>query len=230
MIGLRYRVPWSPPPSTANNLRLIEAIGCPVVKKDYVGLIHPGERELSAAGEILASIGIADGEQIAVLSPGASKGREIKRWPDDCCARVADGLKEQFGLTPVIVGITGDADGIMRISRHARDITGRTSLPALAGILARSRLFIGSDSGVMHLAGAVGAPVIALFGPTDHTITGPQGVHGIVRLDLPCAPCQANTCGIGRPCMEGVTPDQVLGASAQLLAAHGPDTERGNED
>jgi capsular polysaccharide export protein len=213
--GIQQRVPWSPPPSTESNLRLIEAIGCPVVKRDYVGLIRPGESELSQAHELLDSIGA--GDRIAVLSPGASKGREIKRWPDECCAAVADALKEQFGLTPVIVGMKGDADGVMGISRHARDITGRTSLPVLAGVLARAKLLIGADSGVMHLSGAVGTPVVALFGPTDHTMTGPQGDHRIVRLGLDCAPCQASTCAIGYRCMTEITPGMVLEAVSDLI-------------
>lgn len=216
-IGLQYRVPWSPPPSTENNLRLVEAIGCPVVKRDYVGLIRPGESELSDASGVLASVGVSEDEPIAVLSPGASKGREIKRWPDGCCAQVADALKDRFGLTPVIVGMKGDAGQVTGISRHARDITGQTSLSVLAGVLAKATMVVGMDSGVMHLAGAVGAPVVALFGPTDHTITGPQGVHRIVCLDLPCAPCQANTCSIGRPCMEDITPEMVLSAVSLLI-------------
>ncbi len=215
-IGLQCRVPWSFPASTENNLRMIEAIGSPVAKRDYVGLISPGDAELSEADRLLDSVGVPEGEPIAVLSPATSRGREIKRWPDKCCAEVADALKEQFGLTPVIVGMQGDADGISGTSRHARDITGRTSLPVLAGVIARSRMMIGTDSGVMHLAGAVGVPVIALFGPTDHAITGPQGVHRIVRLDLPCAPCRANKCGIGRPCMEGITPEMVIRAVRDL--------------
>jgi len=218
-----HRVPWSPPPSTENDLRLVEAAGCPVTKRDYVGLIRPGEIEVGEADRLLESVGVAAGEETAVLSPGSSPGREIKRWPDECCARVADRLHEQFGLIPVIVGMKGDAEGIMRMSRRARDITGRTSLPVLAGVIARSRMVVGTDSGVMHLAGAVGAPVIALFGPTDHTITGPQGIHRIVCLDLPCAPCQANTCAIGRPCMEDITPDMVIRAVSDLGEDHNAD-------
>lgn len=216
--GLHLRVPWLPPPSTENDLRLVEAIGCPVAKRDYVGLIRPGKQELTEADRLLSSVGA--GDRVAVLSPGASKGREIKRWPDECCARVADSLKERFGLTPIIVGISGDADGIMRISRHALDLTGRTSLPVLAGVLARSSLFVGTDSGVMHLACAVGVPVAAIFGPTDHRVTGPQGDrHRIVRLDLPCAPCMSGECRIGRPCMEGISADQVIVSVESLVGA-----------
>jgi ADP-heptose:LPS heptosyltransferase len=221
-LGFQYRVPWSPPPSTENNLRLVEAIGCPLEKKDYVGLVRPGEIESSAAAALLARAGVGDGERIAVISPGASKGRDLKRWPDKTCAQAADALRDQFGLTPVIVGMRGDADGITALSRRARDITGQTSLPVLAGVLARSSLFVGTDSGVMHLAGAVGTPVVALFGPSDFRATGPQGEnHRIVHLDLPCRPCMANECTIGRPCMEDITRDMVLDAVRDLVAATG---------
>jgi len=215
---LTQRVPWTPPPSTQNNLRLLEAIGCPVAKRDYVGLIKPGEPERHEADEILRSTGIAPGEQFAILGPGTSSSREIKCWSDEGFAQVADRLADEFGIKSVVVGLSG-GNRIRALSGNAIDLTGKTSLPALAAVLERARIFVGVDSGVMHLAAAVGTPVVALFGPSDPRITGPQGEgHYLIRADLPCSPCLRSSCDQGVPCMSQIKPDEVIARVKPLIA------------
>jgi len=215
---LTQRVPWTPPPSTQNNLRLLEAIGCPVAKRDYVGLIEPGRPERHEADEILRSTGIAPGEQFAILGPGTSSSREIKRWSDEGFAQVADRLADEFGIKSVVVGLSG-GNRIRALSGNAIDLTGKTSLPALAAVLERARIFVGVDSGMMHLAAAVGTPVVALFGPSDPRITGPQGEgHHVVCVDMPCRPCLRSDCPIERRCMLDITPDMVFNALAAVGA------------
>ena len=215
---LTHRVPWTPPPSTQNNLRLLEAIGCPVTKRDYVGLIEPGEPERDEAGRLLQSAGIGAGEQFAILGPGTSSSREIKRWSDEGFAQVADRLADESGLKSVIVGLDG-GDRICALSRNAVDLTGRTSLAALAAVLGMARVFVGVDSGLMHLAAAAGTPVVALFGPSDPEITGPQGEgHRAIHIDMPCRPCLAKSCDMGRGCMVGITADMVTDAVASIVS------------
>jgi len=212
---LHYRVRKTGPPSTENNLRLVEAIGCPVTKKDYVGLIGPGDRDREAADQLLDSMGVDRGQAIAVLSPGTSPGREIKRWTDEGFARVADGLKAELGLTPVVVGTDG-GERICRLSEHALDATGKTSLPVLAAVLSRANVFVGIDSGIMHLAPAVGTPVVGLFGPTDPGVTGPQGEgHVVITAGLDCAPCGKTKCP-DPVCMHRIEVSQIVQAAAML--------------
>lgn len=218
-IFLTKRVPWTEPPSTKNNLGLVEAIGCPLVKDDYVGLIRPREVDVVEADALLASVGIRPDEQFAVLGPGTSTGREIKRWSNEGFADVADRLAATFGIKSVVVGLTGGEE-IRRLSSNTVDLTGNTSLPVLAALLKRAGLFVGVDSGVMHLAAAMGVRVVGLFGPSDPEITGPQGDgHAVVCVDLPCGPCLAKSCNMDRACMTGITPDMVLRAAAPLMAA-----------
>lgn len=213
---LTQRVPWTPPPSTQNNLRLLEAIGCPVAKRDYVGLIEPGRPERHEADEILRSTGIAPGEQFAILGPGTSGSREIKRWSDEGFAQVADRLADELGMKSLVVGLSG-GNRIRALSGNAIDLTGKTSLPALAAVLERARIFVGVDSGVMHLAAAVGTPVVALFGPSDPAVTGPQGdSQHVIRADVPCSPCLKNDCA-DPVCMRSIRPDQVIEAAADHL-------------
>ncbi len=213
---LACRVPKIDPPSTENNLRLVEAIGCPVTKRDYVGLIRPGEGEFAAGDRLLDSIGVTRGEPVAVLSPSTSAGREIKRWTDNGFAEVADRLKAEVGLTPVVVGMDGGG-GICRLSEHARDLTGQTSLGVLAAVLSRAKVLVGIDSGVMHVAAAVGTPVVALFGPTDPGITGPQGEgHAVITAGVDCAPCMKSKCS-DPVCMHRIAAGQAIQAVGQCL-------------
>ena len=205
---LTRRVPWTTPPSTENNLRLVEAIGCPVVKRDYVGLIRPTDADETEAARLLSTAGVND-KPFVVLGPGTSTGREIKRWSNEGFAEVADRLAAEFGIKSVVVALTGRGE-ISRLSGNAIDLTGNTSLPVLAALLKRARLFIGVDSGVMHLAAAMGVRVIGLYGPSDPGITGPQGEgHAVITAGVDCAPCLKSTCQ-DPVCMKRITSDHVI--------------------
>ncbi|MHB0912496.1 MAG: glycosyltransferase family 9 protein [Armatimonadota bacterium] len=211
---LQTRAPWTPPPSMQNNLRLTEAIGCPMVKRDYTGLITPSKTDKEQAEAILRSVGIGPEGRFAVLAPGSSTGREVKCWSGEKFAEVADIMSDKFALRSVVVGLGGS-----RIpSESAIDLTGKTSLPVLAAVLAQSKVFIGIDSGAMHLAAAMGTPVVGLFGPSDPAVTGPQGEgHTVIGVNEPCAPCLSSRCNLDRRCMEGITPEMVVSAAARIL-------------
>jgi heptosyltransferase I len=217
--GFRFaqRVPWMPPPSTQNNLRLVEAIGCPAAKTEYTGLIRPGCREQDEAERILCSAGIMAGDRFVALCPGASTGREVKCWTDEGFAQLADKLGNELSIKSVVIGVDG-GERVCRRSNYAADLTGKTSLPALSCVLGRAEAFVGMDSGIMHLAAAMETPVIALFGPTDPSVTGPQGMgHRIVGVDLPCRPCLKSKCPIDRRCMMGITPEAVIAEVKKVL-------------
>jgi 3-deoxy-D-manno-octulosonic-acid transferase/heptosyltransferase-1 len=97
------------------------------------------------------------------------------------------------------------------------NLGGRTSLSELAYLYKKARFVITTDSGPMHLAAAVGTPVIALFGPTDPARTGPYGKgHTIIRTDLPCSPCFLKKCAT-RKCMRDISPEQVFTVIAEKL-------------
>jgi heptosyltransferase-2 len=103
------------------------------------------------------------------------------------------------------------------------DLTGRTSLTELAAILRLSRVCVSNDSGAMHLAGAVGTPVAALFGPTRERETSPLARSGVERRVLLnpvwCRPCMLRECPIDHRCMRGLAPERVLAAVAELTAS-----------
>jgi lipopolysaccharide heptosyltransferase II len=213
-----HRVPRTNPPSMQNNLRLVEAIGCPVIKRDYSGLIHPGPIEQEAAESVLKSAGVGPGERFAVLAPGTSWRRELKCWSDEGFAQVADMIARDLGMRSVVVGISNGCT-ICDRTASAVDLIGKTSLSVLAAVIERASVFIGVDSGVMHLAAAVKTPVVALFGPSDPEMTGPQGeTHRIVSAHAPCRPCHRKTCDIGRECMERIVADEVISAAYSIMS------------
>ncbi len=139
---------------------------------------------------------------------------DTKLWDNGKFANLADQIKEGLKLDVIFTGSnrTDAADILSRMKKEGINLGGKTSLPILAEIYKSARAVITTDSGPMHLAAAVGTPVIALFGPTDPARTGPYGEgHAVIRADLPCSPCLLKKCST-KECMEEITPGQVYAA------------------
>ena len=166
---------------------------------------------------------------LVAIHPGSGGYSLARRWDPERFARVADALVERHGARIVLVG--APADGVSQVASLMRseavNLEGKTTLGQLAAILKRCDLFIGADSGVMHLAAAVGTPLVAIFGPSNHRAWGPwprDGRHIILRADLPCSPCSYVGFSVGQregceamTCMKAVTPEMVLKAAVELL-------------
>jgi len=145
-------------------------------------------------------------------------------------AEVVARLVRERGVTAVLVGASHDRDAALAIESwlraHAADLvprvvnlTGRTSLGALAGLIGRMAAFVSNDSGAMHLAAAIGRPVVAIFGPTDERATRPIGDHTVITEPVFCRPCQLRDCPIDHRCMKRVSVDTVFNAVAARLPA-----------
>jgi lipopolysaccharide heptosyltransferase II len=184
----------------------------------------PVEPEAEAWAEAL--VGELGGAPI-LINLGASK--PANRWPPERFGALARGLAEDPGGPVVLAGGPDDRASGERASAMAgagiHDLVGATTLPQLVSLQRRARLFIGCDTGPMHLAAAVGLPVLALFGPADPSRTGPweprPGTrHVVLREPPPCAPCHRKTCNQPRhACMEDLTVERVLGVARARLAA-----------
>jgi heptosyltransferase I len=179
----------------------------------YVGPEHRHE-----AAELLAPA-LARGGPLIAITPGAAW--ETKRWSIEGYAEVADRLMTKHGAEVVIVG--GPADEAAgeaicaRMSGPGISAAGKTSLKTLAAIFERSALYVGGDTGPMHIAAAMATPVLAIFGPTDPAKTGPVGApYRIIRHEVPCGPCRLRTCD-HHTCMRRVTPEEIVEAASDLL-------------
>ncbi len=169
-----------------------------------------------------------------VLHAGGGASNPARRWAPQRFAQVADRLREETGVQLVLVGGPDDDNQALRASLRSAviDLTGRTTLPQLAQVLGGAALFIGAESGVMHLAAAAGAPVLAIMGPGNASAWGPwtPGGRSVVLRSAPvCSPCAYVGHSLGLPrgcaartCMRMVTPNQVLEAARALLRGESP--------
>jgi lipopolysaccharide heptosyltransferase I len=159
---------------------------------------------------------------MVVLHPGVSRFGAFKQWKPEGYARVADTLRRERQARIIFTWGPGERDVVARIRNimEEESITAfRTqSLLELAAIFARSHLFIGCDTGPLHLANAMGTPVVGLYGPKDPTLYGPFfPPFEVVRAGVPCSPCMRRRCPDPQ-CMERIEPEQVVQAAERLLA------------
>jgi len=208
---LTSRVEFHHPPSTVNNLRLIEAIGGTITCRDYSGLLRATPEQIDRATQLLEAHGVGPNDPIAALSPGTSGRRSVKEWTDQGFTAVGRRLVER-GLKPIILG-TQPSYNIVKEYGNILDLSGKTNLGEVVAILARSSMLVAVDSGVLHLGAAVGTPVVGLYGSSNPAITGPQGEgHIVLTSGAGCSPCVKTDCSLGRKCMTDLTPDMVISA------------------
>jgi heptosyltransferase-1 len=164
---------------------------------------------------------------VAMHVPG---GRAIKQWPLERFAAVGRRIAQSHGAHLLLTGSPADHAQVRLVSDllggHAAStvVAGEWDLLTLAAALSRMDLVITGDTGPMHLAAAVGTPVVAVFGPSDPRRYAPLvAARRIVRVDLPCAPCNRirlppARCAAGMPdCLSLVPVDAVVHAAADLL-------------
>lgn len=186
----------------------------------------PDAAAVAAADAVLGSARSA----ARLIGLHVSGGRESKQWHLARFAEVGRALAAEAGTTLVLTGGPGDramVDQVRRAlgDRPVIDAAGALSLPATAALLARLDVLITGDTGPMHLAAAVGTPVVALFGPSDPRRYGPLAARQrVLRVQLPCSPCgqvrlPPERCrGHVPDCMDGITVEVVVRAARELLA------------
>ncbi len=219
LLTRRVRRPRGLPHQADYYLTLTEALGLPAVPR--LAPIRVPDAARAAAAALVPS------RAFVVVAPGAAYGR-AKQWPPERFAELAARLWRERTLATVVVGAGGDAAASVELRAALRgveggraasealvDLVGRTDLATLAAVLAGARAVVANDSGAMHLAGAVGAPVVAVFGATNEHHTAPlparadQPPPRIVSHDVWCRPCMLRECPLGHLCMRGVTALQV---------------------
>jgi len=144
---------------------------------------------------------------------------DTKLWDDARFAALCDRIVEKYHLAVILTGQKATALEKIRLRAHGTviNLEGRTTLKDLAELYRRATLLVTTDSGPMHLAAALGTPVVALFGPTDPSRTGPYGSgHIVIQESLSCVPCFRKTCR-DMTCMKDITVDQVFDAVARVL-------------
>ena len=200
----------------ARNLRLVEALGFRA--RDRALRIAIPAAAIAAAAELLARCGVDPARPYALLHPGASAA--ARRYPPERAGAVARGLLAR-GYQVVLTGTAREAEMIGRAAALATGVhmlVDATTLPEYAALIARAAVVVCGNTLPLHLADAVGTPIVALYSGTDlEEQWRPRAARArLLRRPTPCYPCYRFDCPIGQPCL-AIEPDEVVAAVAALV-------------
>ena len=214
------------------NLALLGFFNVPV-PTEPVSLHFPLNADDHAGADAWLHGQVAQARRPVGMHPGSAtfKNHIMKRWPADRFALLARRIVDEWDTHVLVFGTPDEQDIKTAICAQA-DRPGRvlsvdgTSLRVSAALIARCRMMVSNDSALMHVAAAIGTPVVAIFGYTNARTLHPWNVpHRVVRLDLPCSPCffyspKPARChaGIDYRCIKSITVDEVFSAAASLRA------------
>ncbi|MFC1890389.1 glycosyltransferase family 9 protein [Thermodesulfobacteriota bacterium] len=158
--------------------------------------------------------------RFVVLHPGTSTFGSIKRWPAHYYASLGDRIMRELDLPVVLTHGPGElhmAESVRTGMKAPAFISPSLSLAEMSSLLRRTLVFIGADTGPMHMASALGVPVVGIYGPKDPVIYGPGfGSSRVARLGIPCSPCTKRSCDDPR-CLTDLVPDMVFDEVVSLL-------------
>ncbi|HAZ09728.1 MAG TPA: lipopolysaccharide heptosyltransferase II [Candidatus Omnitrophica bacterium] len=199
-------------------LNLVRSAGVETKNKNYE--IFISDKDIEKGEKILKDAGIKDKGFVALNAGG---NWDPKRWPAENFAKLGDRIFEKLCISVVLTGAKKDiilAKAISGLMKHKPFILcGKTDLKTLGAVFKKAICVISNDSGPMHLAAAVRANVVAIFGPTSPGLTGPYGggKYKILHKDIGCKiPCYDSKCKDNR-CMKAVTVEDVLGALNEII-------------
>ncbi len=207
-----------------NFLAVLKADGVKV-EDDYLEIWTTPEEEQKAA-RVLTDAGIDASEQVAAIHPFSADPH--RSWPMENFSALASRLSKEGGFHPIVLGGARDVEPFRQM-RHlfgggTVDLVGKCTLRETMALLKRCALFVGNDSGIMHLAAAVGIPLVALFGPQSPVKFGPWSGHAtVIYKGLECSPCRqkfftecAPSARMRPSCMEAIGVDEVFQESMTL--------------
>lgn len=204
-------------------LDILKNIGiAPKDRSLYMPLKSESEKRIK---DIFNRNNIKETDMVISVNPGASSAS--KRWSAERFARVSDSIIERYGARIIVLAGTADkffGDRTASLIRKGCiNLSGNTSVADLASALKRSCLFISNDSGPVHIACALGTPVVAIFGRSDKGLSpkrwGPSGKDDVVlHKHIGCDTCLAHNCNIGFKCLEAITVGDVLAAVDKILS------------
>ena len=200
----------------SRGMMFIEALGIPSTTIEYK--LPVSSHDYEKVDDLMRTYGISGAEPLIAINPIAKW--ETKLWPHKKFSQLADFLIERYDAKIIFTGGPDDDPTIQDITvamkGRAVNLSGHTTLKMLSALYEKMVFVISTDTGPMHMAAAVGTPVVALFGPTAPWRTGPFGTgHQIVRVGPECSPCFKRECNT-IDCMEQISVQQVIDAIHKL--------------
>ena len=202
------------------SIRIVREFG--IDTKDTIPKLWVSEKVKKRVEKLLEGDGVTAVSRWITLNPFSRW--EYKEWGYEKWVQIVDWLWEEYEILTVIVGAPEERgksiDIVNKCKGRIFNLTGRTSLDELAGVLSLSSLHLGVDSAAPHIAAAVGTPTITIYGPSEWLVWAPIGeTHSVVTPDCDCAPCHQKGCdGSGTSkCLEELTVDKLKGAIQKFL-------------
>lgn len=198
---------------------LLKPLGIPI--SDTSPKLYVAPEEMNAAKELLAKFGIGIGKDVIIgINPGAAFG-SAKCWLPDRFQAVSRRLLEN---PKVRILYFGDQAGTPLVNDICKDLpervfnlAGKTSLRELMALISCCSIFLTNDSGPMHIAAALDIPLVALFGSTNDTKTGPYGIGKVIHKHVECSPCYKRVCPIDFRCMTRIEVKEVYDEIEKLI-------------
>jgi heptosyltransferase-2 len=185
--------------------------------------LRVSEEQCRRAEEVIGAAGANPNRMRIAIGAGASYG-SAKCWPPERFADFVNRFRVHTGADVILFGTAAErevSDAIVSgIKGSCISLVGKTAIADLPALLSRCHLFVGNDSGAMHVAAAVGLPVVAVFGPTDPHGTAPVTPQcTVVQEKTYCSPCFLRRCPIDHRCMTNVYAEQVEVAARSWIRA-----------
>lgn len=200
---------------------LLSPLGIPVSQTPP--RIYLSSQELKEAHLLLDQRGVSNKALIVGINPGATYG-SAKCWLPERFREVTERLLADPNVYIIYFGDMTTVSWIKEICQglppRVINLSGMTSLRELAGLIAQCHVLLTNDSGPMHIADAIGTPVVALFGSTSEIITGPYRNGTVIHKHVECSPCYQRTCPIDFRCMKKIEADEVFQAICKILYAN----------
>lgn len=214
-LGLKHEVDYC--------LDILRKLGLKI--SDKIPYLAVKNEDMDSVGNILEALGVNRDTRIAAIHPGSSC--ISKRWPRERFVVLANRLVEDYGLKVILIASGEENEAIAdEIARQIRypvlNLSGKLSLGQVSALLKRCVIFISNDSGPVHIASAVGTPVVSIFGRNQAGLSparwAPVGrKDAYLHKEVGCSICLAHNCNIGFDCLKAITVDDLLKAVDDIL-------------
>ncbi len=211
-------------PQIRESLRIYRSVASQLLLDSYEDVLLPiSDVPRRQVAGLLLRVGVPENEPFVVMHAGAK--RHTNQWPLERYARVADEIILRWGTRVVLTGSAAELPAVERVAELMREkpmvLCGQLDLPQMAALLERCSLYVGNDTGPMHIAAAVGTPTVSVFSARDFPERWWPCGHGhiVLRRDAPCSPCFKEICDRDLVCLKAIEEKDVLAAVEIQLSA-----------
>lgn len=177
---------------------------------------NPSKADKTAVNQALQEIGLQPNSKFVILSPFTNFA--LKNWPMASCQKLVQLITDKYNLPVVMLGGPGDYEAASKISKY--NLSGKTTIGQMVELISRAAVMVTADSGPMHVAGAVGIPIVAVFGKEVPERWAPKRNCWPITLRYPCSPCKdsvAEACDKKVQCLRDITAEMVMEKLQEIL-------------